>query len=358
MNTSAAATTPAAPRLLVTSSPHVFSGLTTARVMWDVNLSLIPALAMAAFNFGSKAALIIIASVSGAILAEYLIQKFLMKKPACIDDGSAIVTGMLLAFCLPAALPLWVAFVGGFIAIALGKQAYGGLGQNIFNPAHVARALLLGSWPVYMTTWIKPGAAMSFSSTITDAMTCATPLGIIKTAGRDPELMEQLTEKGTSLVAHVFNELQIGFYDLFWGINFSGSIGETSKAALLIGGIYLLIRGHITWHGPVTMCATVFTGALIFGGTLEYALFHLLTGGLIIGAIFMITDMVTSPMTGKGKLIFGFGCGALTLLIRMKGGYPEGVCYSILIMNSLVPLIDRFTVPRKFGTVQVKEIKA
>lgn len=362
MNTTTAAaattTTPAAPGLLVTSSPHIYSGLTAARVMWDVNLSLVPALAMAAFNFGTKAMLVILLSVSGAILAEFLLQKFLMKKPVSIDDGSAIVTGILLALCVPAALPLWVAFVGGFIAIALGKQVYGGLGQNVFNPAHVARALLLGSWPVYMTTWLKPGSAMSFSSTVTDAMTCATPLGIIKTASRDPELMKQLSEKGTSLVAHVFNELQISFYDLFWGINFGGSIGETSKAALLIGGIYLLIRGHISWHGPVSMCATVFAGALIFGGTVEYALFHLLTGGLIIGAIFMITDMVTSPMTSKGQLIFGFGCGALTLLIRMKGGYPEGVCYSILIMNSLVPLIDKLTVPRKFGAVQTKEAKA
>lgn len=358
MNTTTAATASVSPRLLVTSSPHVFSGLTAARVMWDVNLSLLPALAMALFNFGIRAALVILASVLGAVLAEFVIQKFLMKKPVCIEDGSAVVTGILLAFCVPAALPAWVAFVGGFIAIALGKQVYGGLGQNVFNPAHVARALLLGSWPVYMTTWLKPGAAMSPSAAITDAVTCATPLGFIKIAGRDPEVMKKLSESGTSLVTHVFNELHIGFSDLFWGLNFSGSLGETSKAALLLGGLYLLIRGHITWHGPVAMCSTVFAGALIFGGSLEYAMFHLLTGGLIIGALFMITDMVTSPMTGKGQLIFGFGCGALTLLIRMKGGYPEGVCYSILIMNSLVPLIDKFTAPRKFGTVVAKEVKA
>ena len=358
MNTTTAALTPPAHGLLVTSSPHIYSGLTAARVMWDVNIALVPALAMAIYNFGARAAIVVFASVLGAVLAEFLIQKFLMNKPVCISDGSAVVTGILLAFCVPAALPTWVAFVGGFIAIALGKQVYGGLGQNIFNPAHVARALLLGSWPVYMTTWIKPGAAMSPGTAITDAMTCATPLGIIKTAGRDVELMKQLSESGTSLVTYVFNQLQIGFSDLFWGINFSGSLGETSKAALLLGGLYLLIRGHITWHGPVAMCATVFAGAFIFGGSLEYAAFHLLTGGLIIGALFMITDMVTSPMTGCGQLIFGFGCGALTLLIRMKGGYPEGVCYSILIMNSLVPLIDKFTVPRKFGLVKAKEAKA
>ncbi|MBU1108375.1 MAG: RnfABCDGE type electron transport complex subunit D [Candidatus Riflebacteria bacterium] len=351
MNTTTAALNPAPPRLLVTSSPHIYSGLTATRVMWDVNVSLVPALAMAIYNFGARAAIVILASVLGAVVAEFLIQKFLMKKPVCISDGSAIVTGILLAFCVPAALPTWIAFVGGFIAIALGKQVYGGLGQNIFNPAHVARAFLLGSWPVYMTTWLKPAALMT-----PDAMTCATPLGVIKTAARDVELMKQLSESGTSLVSHVFNQLHIGFSDLFWGINFSGSLGETSKAALLLGGIFLLIRGHITWHGPIAMCATVFAGALLFGGSLEFAMFHLLTGGLIIGAVFMITDMVTSPMTSTGQLIFGFGCGALTLLIRMKGGYPEGVCYSILIMNSLVPLIDKFTVPRKFG--QTKEIAA
>jgi len=349
--TTAAAITPASPRLLVTSSPHVFSGLTAARVMWDVNLALVPALAMAFYNFGSRAALVILASVLGAVIAEFLIQKFLMNKPVCIYDGSAVVTGLLLAFCVPAALPVWIAFIGGFIAIALGKQVYGGLGQNIFNPAHVARALLLGSWPVYMTTWLKPGTGA-------DAITSATPLGFIKIAGNDAEVMKKLAESGTSLVNHTLSTLQITFSDLFWGINFSGSLGETSKAALLLGGIYLLIRGHITWHGPVAMCATVFGGALIFGGSLEYAMFHLLTGGLIIGAVFMITDMVTSPMTGKGQLIFGFGCGALTLLIRMKGGYPEGVCYSILIMNSLVPLIDKFTTPRKFGTIAKREATA
>ena len=351
MNTTTAAITPASPRLLVTSSPHVFSGLTAARVMWDVNLALVPALAMAFYNFGSRAALVILASVLGAVIAEFLIQKFLMNKPVCIYDGSAVVTGILLAFCVPAALPGWIAFIGGFIAIALGKQVYGGLGQNIFNPAHVARALLLGSWPVYMTTWLKPGTGA-------DAITCATPLGFIKIAGTDADVMKKLAESGTSLVNHTLSTLQISFSDLFWGINFGGSLGETSKAALLLGGIYLLIRGHITWHGPLAMCTTVFGGALIFGGSLEYAMFHLLTGSLIIGAVFMITDMVTSPMTGKGQLIFGFGCGALTLLIRMKGGYPEGVCYSILIMNSLVPLIDKYTAPRKFGTIAKKEATA
>ncbi len=344
---------PAAKKLLVTSSPHLHENITTARVMWDVNLALLPALLMALYNFRGKAAIVILMSVLGAVVAEWAIQKFLFKKPCSIADGSAILTGILFAFCVPAALPWWIAFLGGVVAISLGKQVYGGLGQNIFNPAHVARAILLASWPVYMTTWLKPAGVAA-----TDAITCATPLGVLKEASRNPELLNQLSEKGTSLITHTLNQLQVSFSDLFLGLKLSGSLGETSKLALLIGGLYLLIRGHITWHAPVSMIATVFAGALVLGGSLEFAIFHLLTGGLIIGAIFMITDMVTSPMTNTGQLIFGFGCGAITLLIRMKGGYPEGVCYSILIMNSIVPLIDKFTVPTKFGMVAPKEVKA
>jgi len=314
--------------------------------MWDVNLAMLPALVMAIHNFGLRAALVIGLSVAGAVTAEFLIQKFLLQKPSTLSDGSAVVTGILLAFCVPAALPLWVAFVGGFVAIALGKQAYGGLGQNIFNPAHVARAVLLASWPVYMTTWLKPGQGYG----IADAVTTATPLGLLKETARDAQLMEKIAAEGGNLIGYVMQKLQITFSDLFLGVNFSGSLGETSKLALIIGGIYLLVRGHISWHGPVAMTATVFAGAFLVGGSLQYALFHLLTGGLIIGALFMITDMVTSPMTNKGHLLFGFGCGAITLLIRLKGGYPEGVCYSILIMNAFVPLIDKFMIPKRFGT--------
>jgi electron transport complex protein RnfD len=339
-------------KFLVTSAPHLHESLNTARVMWDVNLALVPALIMALYNFRGHAALVIAMSVLGAVLAEFLIQKFLLKAPTTLSDGSAVVTGILLAFCVPAALPWWVAFLGGFIAIAMGKQVYGGLGQNIFNPAHVARAALLASWPIYMTTWLKPHGV----ETVVDAVTCATPLGVLKETARDPELMSKIAEKGSTLIQYTLNELQVSFSDLFLGLNFSGSLGETSKLALLLGGLYLLIRGHITWQAPLAMMATVFAGAFVFGGSFDYALFHLLTGGLIIGALFMITDMVTSPMTNTGQLIFGFGCGAITLLIRMKGGYPEGVCYSILIMNAIVPLIDRFTVPTKFGTV--KEVQA
>lgn len=346
MNAISTATTSSVPRLLVTTSPHIQSGLSASRVMWDVNLAMLPALVMAIHNFGLRAALVIGFSIAGAVAAEFLIQKFLLQKPSTLSDGSAVVTGILLAFCVPAALPLWVAFVGGFVAIALGKQVYGGLGQNIFNPAHVARAVLLASWPVYMTTWLKPGQGFA----VADAVTTATPLGLLKETARDAQLMQQITAEGGNLIGYVMQKLQITFSDLFLGVNFSGSLGETSKLALIIGGIYLLIRGHISWHGPVAMTATVFAGAFLIGGSLQYAMFHLLTGGLIIGALFMITDMVTSPMTNKGHLLFGFGCGAITLLIRLKGGYPEGVCYSILIMNAFVPLIDKFMIPKRFGT--------
>ena len=344
-----------APKLLVTTSPHIHTSLTTARVMWDVNLALAPALVMSLYVFGGRAAVVILLSILGAISAEALIQKFLLKKPVTISDGSAILTGVLLAFCVPAALPWWVAFLGGFIAVAFGKQVYGGLGQNVFNPAHVARAILLASWPVYMTTWLKPNVAVCAISAIPDGVTAATPLGLLKETVRNPELMTKLHASGTAAITYVMNTLNITFHDMFIG-TIGGSLGETSKIALLIGGLYILFRGHITWHCPVTMISTVFFGALILGGSFDFALYHLLAGGLFIGAIFMATDMVTTPMTKIGHLIFGFGCGAITLLIRMKGGYPEGVCYSILIMNALVPLIDRFTVPKKFGFV--KEAKA
>lgn len=342
----------AAPRLLVTSAPHLHTNLTSSRIMWDVNLALLPALIMAIVNFGFKAVVVVGMSLLGAIMAEFFCQKILTKKKTTVADGSAMVTGILLAFCLPAALPWWVAFLGGFIAISLGKQIYGGLGQNIFNPALVARAILLASWPVYMNTWLKPGTGLGAFEAVTDAVTSATPLAALKETAEAAGSISALNEAGISLAGQVMTTLDVSYQQLLFGTGFSGSLGEVSKLALIIGGVYLLIRGHITWHAPIAMMATVFTGALLFSGSFDYALFHLLTGGLMLGAIFMITDMVTSPMTIKGQALFGLGCGVLTLLIRIKGGYPEGICYAILIMNSVVPLIDKFTAPRKFGYLQ------
>jgi len=318
--------------------------------MWEVNLALLPALFTALYFFGFRAIVVIAMSVLGAMAGEVLVATVLMGKPIPLRDGSAVVTGILLAFCLPAALPWWIAFIGGFIAIVFGKQAYGGLGQNIFNPAHVARAILLTSWPLHMTTWVKPGVAAGIIGPLPslDGITQATPLGMLKETLKNSELMATLSASGTTALQYTFDHLQIKWVDLLTG-NIGGSLGETGKIALLAGAIFLLVRGHISWHIPGTMIGTVFLGTLLVTGQLEMAVFYLLTVGLFVGAFFMATDMVTSPLTKTGHLVFGFGCGVITLLIRMKGGYPEGVCYSILIMNAFVPLIDRFTVPQRYG---------
>jgi Na+-translocating ferredoxin:NAD+ oxidoreductase subunit D len=352
--------TPLSPnRLWVTSAPHVHDGDSVARIMWDVNLALVPALLMALWVFGLRGAVVIALSILGAAVGEAVAQKLFLKQPVTLCDGSAVLTGLLLAFCVPAALPWWAAFIGGFVAIIFGKQVYGGLGQNIFNPAHVARAVLLASWPVAMTTWVKPGVATGVIGALPDGVTGATALGLAKETLRNPELVERLTASGTTVLQHTLTSLNLTWSDLLLG-SMPGSLGETSKLALLLGGLFLLVRGHISWHVPVTMMGTVFVGSWLYFGDLPMACFHLLTGGLFIGALFMATDMVTSPLTQKGHLIFGLGCGLITLLIRLKGGYPEGVCYSILIMNAFVPLIDRFTVPEKFGRLPatLQEAKA
>lgn len=341
-----------AQNLMVNNSPHIQSKTTVKSIMWEVNLALLPCLIMAVYNFGIRALAIIVMTVLGAVIAEVSIQKYLLKKPVTVSDGSAVLTGLLLSFCLPVALPLWIAFMSGFLAIALGKQVYGGLGNNIFNPAHVGRAILLASWPVYMNTWLKPGLGTKLC--VIDAETTATPLGLLKETAKNTELMSNLHDYGTSIIQYVLSTLNVSLSDMFLGLNISGSIGETSKVAILLGGLYLLFRKHISWHAPVAMFGTVFITSLLYSGNLQYALFHLLAGGLFLGAFFMITDMVTSPVTKKGKFIFGVGCGLITMLIRLKGGYPEGVCYSILIMNAFTPLIDKYVKPRRFGTVKIQ----
>ncbi len=341
-----------AKNLIVNNSPHIQSPVTISSIMWEVNLALLPVIAMAVYNFGIRAFLIILLSVLGSVFAEYFIQTNLRRIPTTISDGSAVLTGTLLALCLPVAIPLWIAFLGGFIAIALGKQVYGGLGQNIFNPAHVARAILLASWPVYMNTWLKPGLGTNISTV--DAVTTATPLGLLKEVAKNSDKVAELAKSGQSIIQYIFETLNINFSDMLLGLKIGGSLGETSKLAIILGAFYLLIRKHINLYAPGAMFATVFVGAYIYGGDADYAMFHLLAGGLFLGAFFMVTDMVTSPITPLGKMIFGFGCGAITLLIRLKGGYPEGVCYSILIMNAFVPLIDKFCKPRRFGVVKPK----
>jgi electron transport complex protein RnfD len=302
-------------KLIVSSSPHIRSGETVQRIMFDVVIALIPALIASIIFFGLRALLIVILTVVVCIAAEAICQKVL-NKPITISDGSAIVTGILLAFNFPPTVPLYIPIVGGALAIVVAKQIFGGLGHNPFNPALAARAFLVASWPAQMTNWINP-----------DGSSAATPLGLMKLEG-----------------------IATPYWDLFIG-NIGGCLGETSALALLIGGAYLLYRGHIDWRIPVGYLGTVAVLSLIFS---QDPLFYLLSGGLMLGALFMATDMVTTPITKRGRLVFGIGCGIITVLIRLFGGYPEGVSYSILLMNALTPLIDRYTKPRTFGKKVIK----
>jgi electron transport complex protein RnfD len=308
--------------LIVSSSPHLHSDNSVSTAMRDVLIALTPALIASLYFFRFAAAKVILTCVFVAVISEVIAQK-IMKKEVTVDDYSAVVTGLLLAFCLPATIPWWMAAVGAVVAIIIGKQLFGGLGNNIFNPALVGRAVLLASWPVAMTNWVNP----------LDGVTTATPLGMLK--------------EGTAAQLPSLGQLFIG--------NVGGSLGETCALALLLGAIYLLYKGHIDWRIPFSYIGTVFVLTAIIGvfkgEGLWYPLYHLLAGGLILGAFFMATDWVTSPLTKKGKFIFGLGCGLLTVVIRLQGGYPEGVCYSILLMNMVTPLIDRYTKPRVFGGV-------
>jgi Na+-translocating ferredoxin:NAD+ oxidoreductase subunit D len=310
-------------RFLVSSSPHIRSGESTKRIMMDVAIALLPALFAGIWFFGLRALLLTIVAVVFAVASEIAMQK-IMKRPVTAGDFSAVVTGLLIAFNVPPTLPLWMVAIGSIFAIVIVKQCFGGVGHNFVNPALAARAVLLASWPVDMTSWVQPGV---------DVVTTATPLAIIK---------------GTEAV----NQALPSLMDLFIG-NVGGCIGETSALALLIGGLYLLYRRVINFRIPVVYISTVGVLAFVFGGfNLSYVPFHILAGGLLLGAIFMATDYSSSPMTAKGQVIFAIGCGLLTAVIRFYGGYPEGVSYSILLMNITTPLIDRFTLPRKFGGVK------
>ena len=299
-------------------SPHIHSSETTSRIMLCVIISLLPAMAGSFYFFGFYVLKVIFVSIISCFFSEFLFQ-ILMKKEIRIYDGSAIVTGILFAFVLPPRIPLWIVALGGFLAIFLVKELFGGIGFNIFNPALTARAILLASYPVEMTKFINV-----FDYRI-DAITSPTPLFIMK---------ENINQPLPSL------------WQMFIG-NHPGCIGETSTILLLLGAIFLLSKKVITWHIPVSYILTVAILSLIFK---ENVFYQIMGGGLILGAFFMATDYVTSPITRKGKIIFGIGCGIITFLIRKAGGYPEGVCYSILFMNMLVPVINRYTVPKKFGS--------
>lgn len=325
-------------KLTVASSPHVRCNETIPKIMWNVVAALVPAAAFGVYYFGVNALVNIIVAIVSAVIFEFLWEKA-MHKRITITDGSAVITGLLLAMTCPPSLPWWMSIVGSFLAIVVCKQAMGGLGYNIFNPAHVGRAGLMVSWPVAMTTWTQ------LNGTVIDGVAGATPLNVFKHGGSDA--LFQLF--GTNDWSSIYQSLFFGFRN--------GSLGETSTVLLILGGLWLIYKGYVNWQVPVVMIATVgiLTGAVY--GSANVALFQMMAGGLIIGAFFMATDMVTAPITVKGQVIFALGCGLITVLIRVLGGYPEGVCYSILLMNTLTPLIDRLVKPTVFGAVKTKGAK-
>ena len=323
--------------LAVSLSPHTYTDDSVAKIMRGVILALVPAWLVSFWVFGADALRVTFVAVAAAMAFEYLIQKFLLKTPSTVYDGSAALTGLLLAFNVPAGLPTGLVILGTFVAIAIGKLSFGGLGNNPFNPALVGRVFLLISFPVHMTSWPQPFAGVAPD---TDVTTTATPLAIIKEGLRNGEPMAELLRQVP------------GYPDLVLG-RMAGSLGEISALALLLGGLYLLKKKIITWHIPVAVLGTVLalTGGLWLFNPERFVdpLFHLLSGGVILGAVYMATDLVTSPMTGKGMVIFGVGIGFLTVAIRVFGAYPEGISFAILMMNAFVPLINRFCKPKRFG---------
>lgn len=323
--------------LNVSPSPHQQSPETTRKLMYGVVIALLPALAASIYYFGIGAIIVTLTSVLSCVAVEYLIQKFILKVKPSISDGSAVVTGLLLAFNVPSNLPVHIIVIGAIIAIGVAKMTFGGLGNNPFNPALVGRVFLLISFPVQMTSWPVP---TGFKTEYADAVTGATPLGLLSEGVKNGDAVSAIMEK---IPSHM---------QLFYG-QMGGSMGEVAALALIIGGIYLLWKKIITWHIPVTVLFTValFTGILWLADPTKFAdpLFHLLTGGLMLGAIYMATDYVTSPMTHKGMIIYGIGIGVITVLIRTWGAYPEGVSFAILIMNAFVPLLNMYVKPRRFG---------
>ena len=326
-------------KLIVSLSPHVHGGDTVSKNMYGVLIALIPAFIVSIAVFGVGAFIVTLTSVAACIFFEWAITKYILKRDkTTILDGSAALTGVLLAFNLPSNFPIWMIIIGALVAIGVGKMTFGGLGCNVFNPALIGRVFLLISFPVAMTSWPQTGQYDLY----TDAVTGATPLALMKSAMHgDATALQQLPDA----------------LSLFLGNN-PGSLGEVSALALLIGLAYMLWKKIITWHIPVSIIVTVF----VFSGIMHlvdpetYAgpVVHILTGGLMLGAIFMATDYVTSPMSHKGMIIYGIGIGFLTVVIRLFGAYPEGMSFAILIMNAFTPLINTYFKPKKFGEAKTK----
>lgn len=324
-------------KLIVSPSPHTYTTESIPKMMYGVVIALMPVLAVSIFYFGAGALIVTATAVVSCVLFEYLIQRYIMKQRIRIGDGSAMVTGLLLAFCLPANLSPWLVVLGSLVAIGVGKMSFGGLANNPFNPALVGRVFLFISFPVQLTSWPEPGQHWSV---YTDAVTGPTPLGLLKEG----------VDQGTA-VPQIMQDIP-DYLNLFLG-NMKGSAGEVAAFALIIGLIYMICKKIITLHIPLSILITVFlfTGILWMSDPEQYAdpLFHLLTGGLMLGAIFMATDYVTSPMTGKGMILYGIGIGIITVVIRVFGAYPEGVQFAILIMNAFTPLINKYMKPKRFG---------
>jgi len=305
--------------------------------MLNVVIALVPAFISSVFYFGAGAVIVTATSVVSCLLFEYLIQRFVLRKPISITDGSALVTGILLAFNLPSNIPVLIIVIGSFVSIAVAKMTFGGIGNNPFNPALVGRVFMLISFPVQMTSWPIP---KGFDTGYLDAVTGATPLAVIKEGLKNGEPL-------SDLIARIPTPSQ-----MFLG-NMGGSMGEVAAIALLLGFVYLLIKKVITWHIPVSVIGSLalFTAILWLVNPEKNAspMFHILAGGVLLGAIFMATDYVTSPMVPKAMLIYGCGIGIITVIIRVYGAYPEGVSFAILIMNAFVPLMNSYIKPKRFG---------
>ena len=329
-------------KLIASSSPHIRSGEDTRSIMLDVIIALIPALCMSVYVFGFQALVLTIISIAACVFWEWAYRK-VMKKSSAVGDLSAVVTGMLLAFVCPVSLPWWMIVVGAFFSIVVVKQLYGGIGCNFLNPALAGRAALLACYASAMTTWVLPGEKLALFGSAADVATGATPLAMLK-EGSFEALMETYSVT-----------------DMFLG-KIGGSLGEVSALMLLLGGVYLLIRKIISWHTPVAYIATVAIVCLISApqgiSAVDYMLYNVFGGGLMLGAIFMATDYATSPVTKPGQLIFGIGCGLLTVFIRRFGSYPEGVCYSILVMNCCTWLLDKYIRPTIYGAPKKEKKEA
>lgn len=316
-------------KLTISLSPHVHSGGSINRCMWNVVAALMPALAVAIWTFGFPALRVTLVSVAACLATEWAITRFLLHRPCSLANGSALITGILLAFNLPSILPWWMVAIGAAVAIGIGKMSFGGLGCNIWNPALVGRVFLLISFPAAMTTW---------PSGVQSAFDGATGASQQANASTGATLLTHLNAGDTSMADYNFLDMAIG--------NMNGSLGEVGGIAILIGLAYLLLTRTVTWHIPVSMLASAALFSWIFGGN---PLLDLFAGGLLLGAAFMATDYVTSPMTRPGQLLFGFMIGFITILIRRFGAYPEGVSFAILLMNSFVPLINKYMRPAVFG---------